>query len=520
MPTAGRSYTPARSPDERRQVVVVGGGPAGLTAGYELTRYGVPVTVLEKAGVVGGLARTEIYKGYRFDTGGHRFFTKSRLVQKMWEEVLGSEFLRRPRLSRIYFRRKFFDYPLKPLGALQGLGVLDSARVVLSYLGARLLPHPHEETFEQWVSNRFGKRLFEMFFKSYTEKVWGISCAELRAEWAAQRIKTLTLWSTIHSMFWQPRTQITSLIEQFHYPRLGPGMMWSAVKERIVAAGGKVRTETEVLRIKRTDLQVNSVVVRQAGKLREIAGSDFISSMPITELIARLDPPPPADVLHAAASLRYRDFITVCLIVKQRDLFADNWIYVHDPEIKVSRIQNFKNWSAEMVPDPSTSSLGLEYFCTEGDDLWRSADAELIELAKREAERIGLLRREDVADGCVYRVAKSYPIYDSSFRSQLDTVRNFVDQLQNLQTIGRNGLHRYDNQDHAMLTGMWAVRNLLFDEGRDVWQVNTEQEYLEQYHPDVYQEERVGEAVAIFPASLSAVESDRPAVNGRPGMME
>jgi protoporphyrinogen oxidase len=225
-------------------------------------------------------------------------------------------------------------------------------------------------------------------------------------------------------------------------------------------------------------------------------------------------------VLHAAASLRYRDFITVCLIVKQRDLFADNWIYVHDPEIKVSRIQNFKNWSAEMVPDPSTSSLGLEYFCTEGDDLWRSADAELIELAKREAERIGLLRREDVADGCVYRVAKSYPIYDSSFRSQLDTVRNFVDQLQNLQTIGRNGLHRYDNQDHAMLTGMWAVRNLLFDEGRDVWQVNTEQEYLEQIHPDVYQEERVGEAVAIFPASLSAVESDRPAVVGRPGMME
>jgi len=404
----------------------------------------------------------------------------------MWEEVLGSEFLRRPRLSRIYFRRKFFDYPLKPLGALQGLGVLDSARVVLSYLGARLLPHPHEQTFEQWVTNRFGKRLFAMFFKSYTEKVWGISCTELRAEWAAQRIKTLTLGSTVMSMFWRPRTQITSLIEQFYYPRLGPGMMWQAVQERVVDAGGEVWTDSEVVRINRTDFHVNSVVVRKAGKLREIGATDFISSMPITELVARLDPPPPADVLRAAASLRYRDFITVCLVVNQRDLFADNWIYVHDPEIKVSRIQNFKNWSPDMVPDPSTSSLGLEYFCTEGDGIWCTSDAELIELAKREAEQIGLLRREDVLDGCVYRVAKSYPIYDSSFRGQLDTVRNFVDQLQNLQTVGRNGLHRYDNQDHAMLTAMWAVRNLLFDEGLDIWQVNAEQEYHEQTPPKCY----------------------------------
>ena len=474
-----------------RRVVVIGGGPAGLTAGYKLTEHRVPAIVVEKALIVGGLARTENYKGYRFDVGGHRFFTKSRLVQQMWEDVLGSDFLYRRRLSRIYYRQKFFDYPLRPVGALHGLGLVNGLRIVLSYLGAQLFPHRREETFEQWVSNRFGKRLFEIFFKSYTEKVWGISCSELRAEWAAQRIKTLTLWSTMTSMFWKSRATITTLIEHFHYPRLGPGMMWNAVKNRIEEAGGEVLTESEVVCINRTGRSIDSVVIRQGEETKVIEGSDFISSMPLTELIARLDPPPPAEVVRAASTLRYRDFITVCLIVNKKDLFSDNWIYVHDPDIKVSRIQNFKNWSPEMVPDPATSSLGLEYFCTEGDELWRTCDADLIELGKREAEQMGLLVNEDVLDGCVFRVPKSYPIYDSSFREQLATVRSFVDQLENLHTIGRNGLHRYDNQDHAMLTGMWAVRNILFGEANDVWQVNTEQEYHEQIRTEGYQEDPV-----------------------------
>ncbi len=383
-------YNTSTGLNGHRHVVIIGGGPAGLTAGYKLTEHRVPVTVLEKATLVGGLARTETYKGYRFDVGGHRFFTKSRLVQKMWVEVLGSDFLKRPRLSRIYYRRKFFDYPLKPIGALRGLGLFNGLHIVLSYLRAQLFPHRHEETFEHWVTNRFGKRLFEIFFKSYTEKVWGISCSELRAEWAAQRIKTLTLWSTLKSMVWKSSTQITTLIEQFHYPRLGPGMMWDAVKERVVEAGGEVWIQSEVVQINRTELRIDSVVVRQGGETKVLGGSDFISTMPLTELIARLDPPPPAEVLSAAATLRYRDFLTVCLIVNKKELFSDNWIYVHDPEIKVSRIQNFKNWSPDMVPGPSTSSLGLEYFCTEGDELWSTSDAELIELGKREAEQMGL----------------------------------------------------------------------------------------------------------------------------------
>jgi protoporphyrinogen oxidase len=409
---------------------------------------------------------------------------------------LGREFLVRDRQSRIYYRRHFFDYPLKPLTTLKGLGVITGVQIIASYLRARLSPHLHEETFEQWVTNRFGKRLFETFFKAYTEKVWGISCSELRAEWAAQRIKTLTLWSILKNMFWKPGTQITTLIERFHYPRLGPGMMWNTVKQRVEESGGQVLTQSEVVRINHTDHRVDSVVIKQDGETKVIEGSDFISSMPITELIARLDPPPPAEVVNAAATLRYRDFLTVCLIVNKRELFSDNWIYVHDPEIKVSRIQNFKNWSPEMVPDPSQSSLGLEYFCTEGDELWRTNDAELVELGKREAEYVGLLQASDVVDGCVFRVPKSYPIYDSSFRKQLTTVREFVAQLENLQTIGRNGLHRYDNQDHAMLTGVWAARNIMFGEGHNVWSVNTEEEYHEQIRSEVYRDEPVGDGAS------------------------
>jgi protoporphyrinogen oxidase len=486
--TTEENYVVPRRPVKDR-VVIIGGGPAGLTAAYKLTGYSVPTVVLEKSHIVGGLSRTENYKGYRFDMGGHRFFTKSKSVQEMWEEVLGSDFMRRPRLSRIYYRRQFFAYPLKPIGTLRRLGLVNGLQIILSYLRSQLFPYRNEQTFEHWVSNRFGKRLFEIFFKSYTEKVWGISCSELRAEWAAQRIKSLTLWSAVWSMFWKPRTTITTLIDQFHYPRLGPGMMWNAVKKRIDNAGGQVLTQCEVVRIKRTNFHVDSVVIRRGDQTEILEGSDFISSMPLTELIARLEPPPPADVLRAASILKYRDFITVCLIVNKRHLFSDNWIYVHDPEVKVGRIQNFKSWSPAMVPDPSTSSLGLEYFCTEGDDLWNTPDAELIALGKREAEQMGLMRSEDVLDGCVFRIPKAYPIYDSSFRGHVATVREFMDRLENIQTIGRNGLHRYDNQDHAMLTGMWAVRNILFGERHDLWQVNTEQEYHEEIRGDGYEDE-------------------------------
>jgi protoporphyrinogen oxidase len=465
---------------ERPEVVVIGGGPAGLTAAYELALRDFRPTVFEQQAIVGGLARTESYQGFHFDMGGHRFFTKVVEIEALWREVLGAEFLRRPRLSRIYYDGRFFHYPLRPWNALAGLGPLQSVLVAISYLRWQLAPYREEETFEQWVTNRFGRRLFRTFFKTYTEKVWGVSCSELKAEWAAQRIKDLSLRTAVLSMFMRPQTTIKTLIEEFDYPRLGPGMMWNAVRAAVERRGGAVRTDNEVIAIGRDGRHITHVVVASNGTQETVAATHFISSMPITELVARLDPPAPDDVRAAAAQLTHRDFLTVCLIVDKPDLFPDNWIYIHDPAVRVGRVQNFKNWSPDMVPDSGKTSLGLEYFCTEGDDLWCMADADLIELGKREIAQIGLARAEDVVDGCVARVPKAYPVYDAAYREHLECVRRFVDGLANLQTIGRNGLHRYNNQDHAMLTGTLAVRNLVDRERNDLWSVNTEQEYHEE----------------------------------------
>jgi protoporphyrinogen oxidase len=445
-----------------------------------LTKHDVRPVVIEKRDIVGGLARTEAYKGFHFDMGGHRFFTKTVEVRKMWHEVLGHNFLRRPRLSRIYYKKKFFYYPLRPLNALKGLGLLESCRILFSCLWWQLFPHRQEDTFEQWVTNRFGKRLFQIFFKSYTEKVWGIPCSELKAEWAAQRIKGLSLKTALLNMFFKPKTTIKSLIEEFEYPRLGPGMMWNTVKEHIEGRGATVRLEADVAVIARNGNRIENITIATNSHMETIPGKHFISSMPVSDFIKKLDPPAPAAVLRAAENIHYRDFLTVCLIIKERNLFPDNWIYIHDPEVKVGRIQNFKNWSPEMVPDPDKTSLGLEYFCTEGSELWNMADADLIELAKQEVARIGLAGYGAIEDGCVCRVPKAYPIYDSDYRDSLVTVRKFVDGLANFQTIGRNGLHRYNNQDHAMLTGMLAARNLMLGELNDLWNVNTDQEYHEE----------------------------------------
>ena len=474
-----------------KQVVIIGAGPAGLTAAYELAKLNLHPIVLEKGERVGGLARTEDYKGFFFDMGGHRFFTKVEEVNELWRHLLGENFLRRPRLSRIYYNRKFFDYPLKPLNALAGLGLWESLLIALSYIKWRLRPYPQEETFEQWVTNRFGKRLFQTFFKTYTEKVWGIPCSELKAEWAAQRIKDLSLKTVVLSMFVKPKKTIKTLIDQFDYPRRGPGMMWNTVKEQVESRGGLVRLNTKVAGIRIKGKCIDSVLVANNGHQEIIRGTDFISSMPITEFIKNLDPAPSAEVLEAAEKLKYRDFLTVCLIVNKPNLFPDNWIYIHDPEVKLGRIQNFKNWSPDMVPDLTKTSLGLEYFCTEGDGLWGMSDAELIELGKRELNHIGLASPADIEDGCVFRVQKAYPIYDSEYRGYLATVKNFVAGLENYQTIGRNGLHRYNNQDHAMVTGMLAVRNLTAGEHNDLWSVNTDQEYHEEIREKVELEPEV-----------------------------
>jgi protoporphyrinogen oxidase len=345
------------SADER--VVIIGAGPAGLTAGRELARLGLPPIVVEKSAVVGGLSRTETFKGFYFDMGGHRFFTKVDEVNKIWQEVLGGQFLRRPRLSRIYYDRRFFHYPLRPLNALLGLGPRQAVLILLSYLRWQLFPHRQENTFEEWVTNRFGRRLFRLFFKTYTEKVWGIPCSELRAEWAAQRIKNLSLKAAVLSMFLKPKRTIKTLIEEFDYPRLGPGMMWNAVAAEIRQQQGEVRLQSDVVTLRRTGLRIDGIVVSTGGREELIPGTDFISSMPVSELVQKITPPPPAPVLQAARRLSYRDFLTVCLIVNRPDLFPDNWIYVHSSEVTVGRIQNFKSWSPDMVPDPSKTSLGL-----------------------------------------------------------------------------------------------------------------------------------------------------------------
>lgn len=461
-------------------IVIIGAGPAGLTAAHELARLGRRTVVLEKHDKVGGLARTEDYKGFYFDLGGHRFFTKIEEVSRMWRQLLGREFLRRPRLSRIYYNRKFFYYPLRPLNALMGLGLWPSLLIVLSYARWQIFPHSREETFEQWVTNRFGKRLFQTFFKTYTEKVWGISCAELRAEWAAQRIRGLSLKTALLSMFLRPKKTIKTLIEEFEYPRLGPGMMWTAVKDEVERKGSAVRLNCEVVAIHRSGNRIQSATVSNRGQRETIPGAAFISSMPVTEFLSKLDPPPARDVRDSARQLRYRDLIVVCLIVGKPELFPDNWIYIHDPTVKVGRIQNYKNWSPDMVGDAAKTSLGLEYFCSRGDVLWNMSDSDLVELGKREVAAIGLAEIRDIEDGCVLRVPDAYPVYDTTYQTSLATVREFIDGLENFQTIGRNGLHRYNNQDHAMMTGMLAVRNLVLGERHDLWSVNIDPEYHEE----------------------------------------
>ena len=473
-----RPVSPLRPGDH---VVVVGAGPAGLTAAYLLSKAGHRVTVLEGDEVVGGISRTAEYKGFRFDIGGHRFFTKIRPVEELWEEILGEEFISVPRLSRIHYDGKYFDYPLKAVNALRGLGVVNAVRIVLSYLKAHLYPTPVEENFEQWVTNRFGRRLYEIFFKTYTEKVWGLPCTEIRAEWAAQRIQGLSLAKAIlNATALQRRgTDIKTLIHEFRYPRLGPGQMWEACRDRIEALGNRVLMRHWVTGIEVTQGRATAVRARTPAGEETFLADHVISTTDLRSLVRALSPTVPAPVQAAAEGLRYRDFLVVALMLDRENLFPDNWVYIHTPGVKVGRIQNFNNWSQAMVPVPGCTCLGLEYFCFEGDGLWQSPDADLLALAARELASLGLAPGATVRDGTVIRMPKAYPIYDAAYRGHLDVIRGQLDPIPNLHTVGRNGMHKYNNQDHSMLTAMMAVWNMQ-GASHDIWEVNTDFEYHEE----------------------------------------
>jgi protoporphyrinogen oxidase len=467
-------------------VLIIGAGPAGLTAAYELAKKGKRSILIEKDSVVGGISRTVKYKGYHFDIGGHRFFTKVERVNEMWREVLADDFIKRPRLSHVYYKRKFFNYPIKPLDVVQKLGVWESFLCGLSYAKAKVIKRPKEESFEDYIVNNFGWRLYNTFFKSYTEKVWGIPCTEIKASWAAQRIKGLSLTSLVTTaLFGNTGNKVKSLIEEFWYPKYGPGQMWEKTLESVEKSGhATIKFHAVVTRITHENGVVKSVTVKTKDGDEEILVSALISSIPIYELFTLVSPSMPESALSAAKSLNYRDYIAVALMLKQKEMFPDNWIYIHEPDVLVGRIQNYNNWSPFLTPDNGTTCLGLEYFCFKTDDIWSKADTELIDMAGKELESIGLGDRKDIVDGAVVRVEKTYPVYDDAYEAAMPIIRDAFATFSNLYPVGRNGMHRYNNQDHAMLTAMLAVENIVDGAKHNLWEVNVERVYHEEDKKD------------------------------------
>ena len=481
----------ARSSVVNVDVAIIGAGPAGLTAGYLLTKQGFSVAIIEKDETyVGGISRTVEHEGYRFDIGGHRFFSKSQQVVDLWNEILPDDFIQRPRMSRIYYEGKFYSYPLRAFEALWNLGIIRSTLCMVSFAKAKAFPNKTVKSFEDWTVNQFGHKLYSIFFKTYTEKVWGMPCDEMSADWAAQRIKGLSLWSAVidglkRSLGLNKRPndgqEVKTLLETFRYPRQGPGMMWDAARDKIVATGKGEVLMGHALKQLASDGQGGwRMTASHQGGETAIAAKHAISSAPMRELAARLHPLPQT-TLNAQA-LRYRDFLTVALKIRaDEDMFPDNWIYIHDSKVKVGRIQNFRSWSPEMVPDAGVACVGLEYFCFEGDGLWSMSDDGLIELATREMAILGLVSAEQVIGGTVVRQEKAYPVYDEDYASHVAAMREELEgKYDSLHLVGRNGMHRYNNQDHAMMTAMLSVENIKAGSRvYDIWCVNEDAEYHE-----------------------------------------
>lgn len=509
--------------------IIIGAGPGGLTAAFELlTRTDIKVVIVERADFMGGLSRTHNYKGNRMDIGGHRFFSRSDRVMNWWRNIMPVEdpgladpaldrlmlptdseplrMLERSRISRIYYLRKFFDYPVKlNVNTIKNLGLSRMAKMGLSYAGARAFPRQSETTLEDFLVNRFGQELYRTFFKDYTEKVWGVPCGEIASDWGGQRIKGLSVTSAIKHALWSllggraksigQKNVETTLIERFLYPKYGPGQMWEEVARRVIELGGRIVTEARVTQLAQTESGAHRVTTlnERTGEAQSFEGKYVFSTMPVDELITAMGDAVPGDVQRVARGLRFRDFMIVGLLVPRlkiknetkiatrNQLVPDNWVYVHETSVKLGRIQLFQNWSPYMVSDQDKVWLGLEYFCNRGDELWNKSDADFAEFAARELESIGIIDASEVIDSTMLRVEKSYPAYFGTY-DEFSVIREFVDSIDTLYLIGRNGMHRYNNADHSMLTAMTAVDNIAAHrkDKKNIWDVNTEREYHEE----------------------------------------
>ena len=524
--------------NNQKKAIIIGAGPGGLTAAHELlTRTDIVPIVLEKSSYMGGISRTVNYKGNRIDIGGHRFFSKSDRVMNWWLEHLPLEddqhpqgqisyqnehrdltglkqgqrrngdavMLVRPRKSRIYYSRKLFDYPIRlSLQTLTNLGIFRSTQIVFSYLRSAMMPIRQVANLEQFFINRFGRNLYRTFFKSYTEKVWGVRCDQISAEWGEQRIKGLSIRKTIAHMFKtafgkatgvaQKKTE-TSLIERFLYPKYGPGQMWETVARKVEEKGGRIIKNFDVTHLRCQGDRIVAVAgTDEAGNRLEFTGDYFFSTMPIQELIRSMDASVPSNVREVSEGLMYRDFVTVGMLLKglklaKREkginLIDDNWIYIQEPDVLVGRLQIFNNWSPHLVASADTVWIGAEYFCYEGDELWTKSDREMASFAVQELAKIGIIDSEEVIDSTVLRMPKTYPAYFGTY-SRFGELRAFLDKFSNLFLIGRNGMHRYNNQDHSMLTAMVSVDNIIAGQlsKEAIWDVNTEMEYHESKQGD------------------------------------
>ena len=455
---------------EKATTVIIGAGPAGLSAGYYLVKHGRKVLILESDSQVGGISKTVNYKGYRFDIGGHRFLTKNKSIFKFWLELVGkTNMIKVNRLSRIYYNNKFFSYPVKPVEAFQKLGVIESIKVAASYIKIKIKPLKNEDSFENFMINRFGTTLFNTFFKNYTKKVMGIETSQMSADWAGRRVKGLSLEKVLLAAK-SKNTATQTLYHTFFYPKLGPGQMWEAAFRKVKNKGGEILLNQKVIKILTKNKKVCGLKI--LGKTKQIPiKNQLLCSMPISSVIKALDKKPPNKVVKAASQLRYRDFITVGLIINNKDIFPDNWLYIHHPDLKIGRLQNYKNWSKAMVKNSnSRSTLGLEYFCNDRDKLWQMADKELIKLGINEMVKIGFIKSSQVIDGTVVRVKKAYPIYDLDYKKNVKTVKDWLDQnLTNLVLVGRNAMHTYNSQDHSTLVGILAAKNIVNQETNDLW---------------------------------------------------